>query len=99
MARLPDDGAFGNDVPGRFTGGYGVLVEEVAPFFAQHGFTRLALLGSQSVTAGLEDALAELERNDLVAYHAVLDTAIRTAGDPSIPGLCHHLLYIGRKSQ
>ena len=31
VARLLDDGVFANDIPGRFTDGYGVRPEEVAP--------------------------------------------------------------------
>ena len=99
MRQLLDDGVFENDVPGRFTGAYGVRAEEVTPFFARHNLATLALLGSRSIMVGLEDALSALAGDDPDAYQATLDLAIRTAGDPSILGLCHHLLLIGRKSR
>ncbi len=95
---LLDDGVFVNDRPDRFTGAYGARVEEVAPFFDRHGLTTLAPLGSQGIMSGLEDALTALAHDDPTAYRAMLDIAIGTAGDPSILGLCNHLLYIGRKS-
>jgi hypothetical protein len=60
VARVLDEGVFINDLPGRFTGGYGVRPEEVAPFYERDGFTRLALLACEGTTAGLEDALTEL---------------------------------------
>lgn len=96
MARLLDDGVFQNDVPGRFTGAYGALPEEIAPFFERHGFAALALLAAEGITAGLGGALAELAAADPAAYAATLDAVIRTAGDPSILGMSNHLLYIGR---
>jgi SAM-dependent methyltransferase len=96
MARLLDHGVFVNDVPGRFTGGYGVCVEEVIPFFEHHGFAALALLGSQSITNGLEDAMATLAREDSGAFQAMLDAAIGAAADPAILGMCSHLLYVGK---
>ncbi len=95
VRRLLDDGVFVNDVPGRFTSAYGVRVEEVTPFFARHGFATVALIGSQGILAGLEDALTMLARDDPAGYRAALDLAIQTASDPSILGLCNHLLYIG----
>ena len=99
VARVLDDGVFINDLPGRFTGGYGVRPEEVVPFFERHGFTRLALLACEGIAAGLEDALAELAGSNPAAYRATLDVVVRTADDPSILGLSSHLLYVGRKSR
>jgi hypothetical protein len=99
VARVLDDGVFINDLPGRFTGGYGVRPEVVAPFFARHGFTRLALLACEGIATGLEDALAELAGSNPAAYQATLDVVVRTADDPSILGLSNHLLYVGRKSR
>ena len=51
MERLLKEGVFINDVPGRFTDAYGVLPEEVAPFFERHGFTTLALLAAEGIAA------------------------------------------------
>lgn len=97
LADLLERGVFVNDVPGRFTGGHGVRMDEVAPFFARHGFRQQALLGSQSITNGLEDALAALATEDPAAFRALLDRAIGAAGDPSVLGMCSHLLYVGQK--
>lgn len=97
VRQMLDDGVFVNDVRGRFTNAYGVHVEEVAPFFARHGFAQVALLGSQGILAGLEEALYDLSRDDPAGYQAALNLAIQTASDPSILGLCNHLLYVGRK--
>ena len=99
VARVLDDGVFINDLPGRFTDGYGLRPEEVAPFFARHGFIMLALLASQGIAAGLEDALAELPGSNPAAYQATLEVVVRTADDPSILGLSSHLLYVGRKAR
>jgi hypothetical protein len=99
VARVLDDGVFVNDLPGRFTSGYGVRPEEVAPFFARHGLTRLALLACEGIAAGLEGALAELAGNNPAAYQAALDVVVRTAGDASILGMSNHLLYVGRKAR
>jgi ubiquinone/menaquinone biosynthesis C-methylase UbiE len=98
VARVLVDGVFENDIPGRFTGGYGVHPTEVAPFFARHGFNALALLAAQSIIPDLQESLAALASNDPRAHYATLDTLIRVAGDPSILGLANHLLYVGRKA-
>lgn len=99
VTRVLDEGVFLNDIPGRFTAGYGVRPDDVAPFFARHNFTKLALLASEGIAAGLEDTLAELSDDDPDAYAAALDAIIRTAGDPSILGMSSHLLFIGRRDR
>jgi hypothetical protein len=76
-----------------------VRPEEVVPFFARHGFTRLALLACEGIAAGLEGVLAELAGSNPAALQAALDVIVRTADDPSILGLSSHLLYVGRKTR
>jgi SAM-dependent methyltransferase len=98
VARVLDEGVFVNELPGRFTGGYGVRPEGVAPFFARHGFAALALLACEGIVPDLQEPLAELAAAEPEAYRAMLDVIICTAGDPSILGLSNHLLYIGRKA-
>jgi S-adenosylmethionine-dependent methyltransferase len=98
VARILDDGVFENDIPGRFTGGYGVRPTEVAPFFARHGFVAQALLAAQSIVPDLQESLSALALSDRDAHRATLDTLVRVAGDPSILGLANHLLYIGQKA-
>ena len=97
VARVLDDGVFENDIPGRFTGGYGVRPPEVAPFFARHGLGIRALLATQSIVPDLQPALAELAERDPNAYRAMLDTLVQVAGNPGILGLANHLLYVGQK--
>jgi SAM-dependent methyltransferase len=97
VSRLLEDGAFINDVPGRFTHGYGVRSEEVAPFFEGHGFTTLALLAAESIVPDLQQALADMAESDPVTYQAAFDLILRTASEPSILGMAAHLLYVGRR--
>jgi SAM-dependent methyltransferase len=95
VARLMEDGVFLNDVPGRFTGGYGVRPEAVAPYFESHGFQTLALLACEGITVGLAGAVAELAAEQPAAHQVALDLIVGTASDPSILGLANHLLYVG----
>ena len=95
--RLLNEGVFINDVPGRFTDGYGVVSEEVSPFFEQHGFTTLALLSAEGIAVNSQRALSELATSDPTLYQAALDVVMRTADDPSILGMANHLLYVGRR--
>jgi ubiquinone/menaquinone biosynthesis C-methylase UbiE len=98
VERLLEDGVFINDVPGRFTDGYGARPEEVAPFFEQHGFTTLALLAAEGIIVDLQRALSECASEDPTIYQAALDVILRTASDPSILGMASHLLYVGRNT-
>ena len=98
IERVLNEGVFTNDVPGRFTDGYGVLPEEVAPFFERHGFTTLALLSAEGIAVNSQRSLSELATTDPTAYQAALDVIMRTADDPSILGMANHLLYVGRRA-
>ena len=98
VKRVLEEGVFINDVPGRFTGGYGVIPEDVSPFFEQHGFTTLALLAAEGIAVNSQTALSELAESDPTVYQAILDVIIRTSGDSSILGMSTHLLYVGRRS-
>lgn len=97
-ARVLDDGVFENDIPGRFTGGYGARPEEIAPFFARHGFIGRALLATESIVPDLQEELAALAVDNPEAHRAMLDTLVRMAGDPSILGMANHLLYVGQRA-
>lgn len=97
LARILEDGVFRNDLPGKFTEGYGFRSEEIVPFFERHGFATLALVASEGIVPDLQGELAELATTDPAAHRAALDAIIRTASDPSILGLSNHLLYVGRK--
>jgi SAM-dependent methyltransferase len=97
VRRLLQDGVFINDIPGRFTHGWGARPEEVAPFFEQHGFTTLELLAAEGIVMDIQRALFDLARSDPATYQAAFDVILRTASSPSILGMATHLLYVGRK--
>ena len=97
VRRLLEDGVFINDIPGRFTHGWGARPEEVAPFFEQHGFTTLELLAAEGIVMDIQRALFDLARSDPATYQAAFDVILRTASAPSILGMATHLLYVGRK--
>jgi SAM-dependent methyltransferase len=98
VTQLLEDGVFINDIPGRFTHGYGAAPQEIGPFFARHGFATLALLASEGIAWGIQEALAEMSVDDPQAYQVMLDLVIRTADDPDILGTSDHLLYVGEKA-
>jgi S-adenosylmethionine-dependent methyltransferase len=97
VAQLLSEGIFENDVPGRFTHGYGARPEEIAPFFSQFGLATIALLAAEGITGGLQGVITDLATSDPSVYQAALNILIETASDPSILGLGTHLVYIGRK--
>jgi ubiquinone/menaquinone biosynthesis C-methylase UbiE len=98
VAHLLEDGVFANDIPGRFTNGYGVHPEEVAPFFEQYGFDTQALLATEGITANNQRCLVELAGSDPTTYQAAFEVVVNTASDPSILGMAGHLLYVGKKA-
>lgn len=98
VTRLLEDGVFINDIPGRFTHGYGVRPEEVGPFFEQYAFTTVALLAAEGIVVDIQRALSELAEGNPAAYEVALEAVIRTATDPSILGMATHLLYVGRNA-
>lgn len=98
VTQLLDAGVFENDIPGRFTDGYGARSDEIVPFFAQYGLTSLALVAAESITSGIQAAMTALATIDQTTYQAALDVLVYTASDPSILGMCSHVLYVGRKS-
>lgn len=94
MNQLLERGVFINDLPGRFTGGHSVRPAEVAPFFEQYGFVTRTLLACEGIVPDIQDALAQMQQSDSVAYQQALDLILHTAADPSILGMSAHLLYI-----
>jgi S-adenosylmethionine-dependent methyltransferase len=95
VARLLEDGVFLNEIPGRFTNGYGWRPEEIASFFERYGFTMLNLLSTEGIVVDMQKALFELAESNPAAYQAAFEVIVRTASDPSIQGMASHLLYIG----
>lgn len=99
ILRVMDDGVFNNDVPGRFTSGYGVRPEAVTPFFEKFGFVTRSLLACEGMVPDLQDALAQMHQEDPDAYQRTLELILSSAADPSILGMSAHLLYIAHKGQ
>jgi SAM-dependent methyltransferase len=64
LQALLERGKFHNDVPGRFTGGYGARPKEVEPYFTGHGFEKLDLLALEGILPDLQGELAEMARED-----------------------------------
>ncbi len=98
VARILEQGVFINDIPGRFTDGYGVIPAAVPAYFKEHGFTMQSLLSAQGIVPNMQRILSEFEQNDPATYQSVLDMILSTASDPSILGMASHLLYIGEKA-
>jgi SAM-dependent methyltransferase len=97
VAALRDHGVFTNDVPRRFTCGYGVRPAEVVPFFESYGFATRTFVSTHGFVNGIESALAETRLSDPDAYAAALELLIETADDPGLLGLGGHLLYVGER--
>lgn len=96
VARLLEDGVFINDIPGRFTHGYGVRPQEVEPFFQHFGFRTLTLLATESIVPDIQRVLIELAEDDPAIYEAAFELVFSVASDPCILGMAMHLLYVGR---
>jgi SAM-dependent methyltransferase len=94
---LLQHGVFENDVPGRFTHGYGAQPAEIGPFFAQYGLQMLTLAASEGVAGGIQAEVAAVLAADSALRDIALDILVQTATDPSILGMASHLLYIGQR--
>jgi S-adenosylmethionine-dependent methyltransferase len=97
LERFLQHGIFENDVPGRFTHGYGAHPAEIGPFFAQYGLQMLTLAASEGVAGGIQNEVAEMIAADSSLRDVALDILVQTATDPSILGMASHLLYIGQR--
>ena len=98
VRKVLDLGVYENDVPGRFTEGYGVLSESPGQMFEQQGLVTVLTASTHGFAAGIEEAVDELRASDPRAYQEVLHVLAETAQDPSLFGLTSHLIWIGRKS-
>jgi S-adenosylmethionine-dependent methyltransferase len=87
-----------NDIPGRFSIGYGIQPQAIAPFMEAHGLQVVEILADTGFAASHTQDLAELAASDPQAYHRVMEIMINTANDPSLLGGSIHLLAIGQKS-
>jgi S-adenosylmethionine-dependent methyltransferase len=91
---LRDRGIFRNDVPGRFTNGYGFRPAEIVPYFEGFGLSTVTLATTHGFATGIEDQLLAMRDENPGAYDAAMRLLIETADDPSLFGLAGHLLYI-----
>lgn len=95
-AKFVDDllmrGAFFNDVPGRFSHGWGVRADRVTPWMKSLGIKPLVLASSESVLVGIEEAFVE---SSAEVQARLMQLIIEAATDVTILGLANHLLFIG----
>lgn len=97
LERLLQQGIFENDVPGRFTHGYGAQPAEIGPFFVQYGLQMLTLAASEGIAGGIQAAVADVIAADSKLRDVALNILVQTASDPGILGMASHLLYIGQR--
>jgi SAM-dependent methyltransferase len=97
MSQLLDHGDFANDVPGRFTGGFGVRPEEIAPYFRGFGLSPIRLLAAEGISTGIESEIVSLAKTNPPLFARALDLLYETASEPSALGMCNHLLFVARK--
>jgi hypothetical protein len=95
--RLLQHGIFENDVPGRFTHGYGAQPAEIESFFAQYGMEMLTLAASEGIAGGIQAEVAAMLTADSSFKDIALDILVQTATDSSILGMASHLLYLGQR--
>lgn len=99
LERLLQHGIFENDVPGRFTHGYGAQPAEIGPFFAQYGLQMLALAATEGIAGGIQAEIADVLAADSSLRDVALSILVQTATDPSILGMASHLLSIGQRAE
>jgi SAM-dependent methyltransferase len=96
---LMTDGIFDNDVPGRFTHGWGVRPDAIAPWFERFGLETIALITSEGLAASIEPAFAAMKEREPAAFEAAMTLVIETATEPSLLGSAKHLLYLARNPE
>jgi ubiquinone/menaquinone biosynthesis C-methylase UbiE len=99
VSRLMNEGVFLNEVANRFTTGYGVHPQAVAPFLERHGLKTVALLADTGFAASQAKQLAELAESNPQAYRTAMEIIVSTANDASLLGASIHLLHVGQKGK
>jgi SAM-dependent methyltransferase len=97
LRKLLEDGVFENEVPGRFSLGYGVESGELERLFGGHGFALLELISAESVSIGLESQVAEVLETSGPVSEGLLRLMVDLGGDPRLFGTARHLLFVGRR--
>jgi S-adenosylmethionine-dependent methyltransferase len=97
VSALLDRGELSNPVRGNFTEGYGFRPEEVAPYFAGHGLSAIELRAAEGISSAIEANVIRLSTTNPAHFERVMELLWRTATEPSILGMCSHLLFVARK--
>jgi SAM-dependent methyltransferase len=96
MRRLLDDGLFENEVPGRFSLGYGVRPGEIEQLFEGLGFATVDVRSAESLSVSVPEAVGEILVEGGELGTAVRRLMIDLSADESVLGGAGHLLYVGR---
>jgi SAM-dependent methyltransferase len=99
LERLMNEGVFLNDIPGRFSVGYGIRPQAIRPFLEEHGLRTVELLADTGFAASHGQDLEELAASDPQSYEQVMEVIIGTANDPSLLGASIHLLAVAQKRE
>jgi 2-polyprenyl-3-methyl-5-hydroxy-6-metoxy-1,4-benzoquinol methylase len=97
MRALLDDGVFENEVPGRFSLGYGVRTGEIEALLREHGFDVIEVLSVESLSVGIEAEVGKVIEEGGPTAATVLRSMTDHAADPELLGASGHLLVIGRR--
>ncbi|HEY2792809.1 MAG TPA: class I SAM-dependent methyltransferase [Micromonosporaceae bacterium] len=89
-------GVLHNDVPRRFTNGYGFRPEAIVPYFERAGLSTITLVSTHGYATGLETELMSMRESNPSGFEAAMRILIETADDPALFGTAGHLLYLGR---
>jgi S-adenosylmethionine-dependent methyltransferase len=98
VRRLLDDGLFENEVPGRFSLGYGVEPGEVDGLFERHGFDRVELIAAESASLGLEIEVGNILEESGPLGERLKGLLVELSADDGLAAGAQHLIYVGRKA-
>lgn len=98
LRRLLEEGVFENEVPGRFSLGYGFRPGEAEQLFRAHGFEAVELLSAESLSAGISAQVGEVLEEGGAMADAALRLMVELAAEPSLLGAARHQLFVGRKT-
>jgi S-adenosylmethionine-dependent methyltransferase len=97
LRRLFEDDVFENEVPGRFTIGYGVQSGEIEQLLEDHGFAVLEVMSAESVSIGIESQVGDVIEAGGQMAEDLFRIMVDLAADPRLLGTARHLLLVGRR--
>jgi ubiquinone/menaquinone biosynthesis C-methylase UbiE len=97
LGRLLDDGIFENEVPGRFSLGYGVQSGEIERLFEGAGFQLIELVSAESASIGIETQVGEVLDTGGSVSRALMRLMVDLARDTRLLGTARHQLFVGRR--